>query len=198
MKQKVRKIALTLLMVGVVGALAGFGSWSAFSSTTQNSGNSFAAGTVYLSDNDAGAAMYNVSNKKPGDTVVSCIKMTYTGTLPADVKLYTTSAVGALGQYVNLTVEKGTSAGGPAFPGCGVFTSEATLYSGTLGSFATAKNSYANGVSAYPGVQTQWNQNDSSVYRFTLSLQDDNNANGAAGGALSTGAHSFTWEARNQ
>ena len=56
--------------------------------------------------------------------------------------------------------------------------------------FATAKNSYANGVAAFPGSQTQWNQNDTLVYRFTLTLQDDNNANGGAT-PLSSGSHTF-------
>ena len=193
MKQKVRKIALTLLMVGIVTALAGIGSWSAFSSTSQNDGNSFAAGTVYLSDNDAGAAMYQVSNKKPNDTVQTCIKLTYTGSLAADVHLYTTSSLGSLGQYLDLTVEKGSFAGSPAFPSCTGFSSQATIYSGTLANFASTKTSFATGVAAYPGAQTQWNQNDALVYRFTLTVQDNN-----AAGGLTTGSHSFIWEAQNQ
>jgi predicted ribosomally synthesized peptide with SipW-like signal peptide len=192
-----RKVVLTILIVGVLGVIAGLGTLSAFSSTTSNSGNSFAAGTVFISDNDAGAAMYSVSNKKPGDTVTQCISVTYTGSLDADVRLYTTSTINAVGQYINLTVDKGTATGA-TFPGCGTFTSQATIYSGTLGGFATAKSSYANGVSAYPGAATKWVTNDALVYRFTLTLQDDNNANGGAGGALSSGSHAFTWEARNQ
>jgi hypothetical protein len=63
--------------------------------------------------------------------------------------------------------------------------------------FTTSNTSYATGVGANPGAQTRWNQNDTLVYRFTLSLQDDNNANGGAT-PLSTGSHAFTWEARNQ
>jgi hypothetical protein len=192
---------MTLVVVGAVGAVAGLGAFSAFTSTTTNSGNSFAAGTVNLTDNDAGGAMYSVTNRKPGQQVQQCIKLTYDGTLPADVKLYTTSTINALGGYIDLTVEKGTATGA-TFPGCGTFTSEATIFTGTLGgggvtSFAGTKNSYANGVAAFPGSQTQWNQNDTLVYRFTLTLQDDNNANGGAT-ALSTGSHAFTFEARNQ
>jgi predicted ribosomally synthesized peptide with SipW-like signal peptide len=188
---------LTLLLVGAASALAGFGTFSAFSSTTTNSGNSFAAGTVFVDDNDAGAAMYSVSNQKPGaaNATQRCIKVTYGGTLPADVKLYTTSAVGAVADYIDLTVEKGS--GNPTFPGCTGFTAESTIYTGELDDFTTSKNSYANGIAAFPGAQTQWNQSDTLVYRFTLTLQDDNNANGGAT-PLSTGSHAFTWEARNQ
>jgi predicted ribosomally synthesized peptide with SipW-like signal peptide len=190
-----RKILLTLLLIGATSALAGFGTFSAFSSTTTNSGNSFAAGTVFVNDNDAGGAMYAVSNQKPGVSTQSCIKVTYGGTMPADVKLYTTSSVGAVADYIDLTVEKGS--GNPTFPNCTGFTPEATVYTGELDDFTTAKNSYANGIAAFPGAQTQWNQNDTLVYRFTLTLQDDNNANGGAT-PLSTGSHAFTWEARNQ
>ncbi len=48
-------------------------------------------------------------------------------------------------------------------------------------------------MSAYPGAQTEWDQNDAAVYRFTLTVQEDNNAQG-----LSIASHDFTWEARNQ
>jgi predicted ribosomally synthesized peptide with SipW-like signal peptide len=195
---KARRITLSLLIVGVVGALVGVGTLSAFSSSTSNSGNNFDAGTVYLTDNDAGSALYNVTNRKPGDTVTSCIKVTYGGTLGADVHLYTGSTIGAVGQYVNLSIDKGTSSGNPAFPGCGTFTSEANVYTGTLSGFASAHNNYANGSSYYPGSQTVWNPNDTLVYQFTLTLQDNNNANGQGAGALQSGSHSFTWEARNQ
>jgi predicted ribosomally synthesized peptide with SipW-like signal peptide len=195
---KTRKTLVTLLVLGVVGTLAGVGTFSAFSATTVNSGNTFAAGTVYLADNDAGSAMYNVTNQKPGDTTVKCIRLTYTGSLAADVKLYTSSTVSALGDYVTLTIDKGTFPGG-TFPDCSGFTADAggPIFSNTLSNFTTTKNSYANGILAFPGTQTSWAQNDTVVYRFTLTLQDNNLANGGAA-ALTTGAHAYTWEARNQ
>jgi predicted ribosomally synthesized peptide with SipW-like signal peptide len=186
------KVLLTLLVVGVLGGVAAVGTLSAFSATTVNNDNSFAAGTVTLADNDSGAVLYSVSNQKPGVNTVKCIKLTYTGTLGADVKLYTASTVNASAQYINLTIEKGTS-DTAVFPNCGTFTAESTIYNGTLAAFAAAKNSYANGVPAFPGSQTTWAQNDTLVYRFTLSVQDDNAAQGA-----SSGLHTFTWEARNQ
>lgn len=189
-----RKLLLSTLVVGLVGSLAGFATFSSFSSTTQNPGNSFAAGTVYVSDNDAGVALYNVSNRKPGDTAQGCILLTYTGTLAATVKLFTTSTIGTVGQYIDMTVEKGTQPGTCASG----FNSQATVYTGTLANFASTKNSFANGVSAFPGSQTQWNNGDTLVYRITLTLQDNNSANGGSSGPLSTGTHAFTWEAQNQ
>jgi predicted ribosomally synthesized peptide with SipW-like signal peptide len=194
---KLRKTLVTLLVLGVVGTLAGVGTFSAFSSTTDNTGNTFAAGTVYLADNDAGSAMYNVTAQAPGDTTVRCIRLTYTGSLAADVKLYTGSTVNALGDYVDLSVDKGTMPGATTFPNCAGFASEGNVFADTLANFTTTHDSYANGIDAFPGAQTQWDQNNTVVYRFTLTLQDDNNANGGAV-ALTTGAHAFTWEARNQ
>jgi hypothetical protein len=188
---KIQRLLLTLCVLGAAGSLAGFATFSAFSSTTSNTGNTFATGSVTLSDNDAGSAMYGVSNAGPGSSVQKCIKVTYTGSMPADVRLYTPSTLGAGANYIDLTVEQGT--GNPSFPGCTGFSAGSTLYSGTLGGFASAKNSYANGVATYPASQSQWNQNDAVVYRFTLTVEDTNSAQGQT-----IGSHDFTWEARNQ
>ena len=174
MENRKRRLLLTLLIVGVSASLAVFGTFSAFSSTTANGANSFAAGTVFISDNDAGSALYNVSNRKPGDSVQSCIKLTYTGSLAANVRLYTTSTIGSLGPYVTLTIEKGTQAS-PSFPSCTGFTADAggPIYSGTLSNFASTRSSYATGLPAFPGSQTAWNQNDTLVYRFTVTQGEE-------------------------
>jgi hypothetical protein len=187
-----RKTLLTLLVLGVIGTVAGIGTFSAFSATTVNAGNTFDAGTVVISDNDAGTAMYNIVDAKPLDVVVRCIRVTYTGSLPAAVNLYTTTPVNAFGQYVTLSVDKGNMPAATAFSGCAGFTSEANIFSGTLSSFAAGDVSFATGAGANPGAQTQWNQNDTLVYQFTLTMQD----NPAAVGGTS-GVHSFTWEAQN-
>jgi predicted ribosomally synthesized peptide with SipW-like signal peptide len=185
-----RKLLLTLLVVGVVGSLAGIGTFSAFSSTTSNDGNTFAAGTVYIHDNDLGAAMYNVSNAKPFDTTTACITVTYDGTLPAVVKLYGSAIADPLAQYVDLTVEEGSGSAG--FNNCAGFTASGTVYSGTLDGMP---NDFASGLATNGGAN--WTTGTSVDYRFTLTLQDDNNANGGASGPLSVGAHSFYWEAQN-
>ncbi len=187
-----RKTLLSLLLVGSIGVVAGVGTYSAFSATTVNSGNTFDAGSVSISDNDAGSAMYNIANATPLAPVVRCIQVTYTGSLAANVHLYA-SAVGAIGPFVDLTIDKGT--GSTVFPNCAGFVPDASpnIYTGTLGAFATANTNFATGTAAFPGVQTAWNQNDVVVYRFTLTLQNNNAAVG-----LTSGAHSFTWEAQNQ
>jgi hypothetical protein len=191
------KLLLSFLLIGVLGGVAGLGVFSAFSSTTSTGTNSFSAGTVTIADNDANSALYSLTNKKPGDSVSDCIKVTYTGSLPADVHIYTSSTIGALGQYIDLTITPGTQAVS-SFPSCTGFVADAggAIYSGTLQNFGTAKNSYANGIVDYPGaVATSWATNDAVVYQFTLTLQAG--APDTAQGAT-TGSHTFTWEARNQ
>src|SRR5439155_13272693 len=103
-----RRLLSSVLIVGVLGAIAGYGTFSAFSSTTTNSGNGFSAGIVVVGDNSSGAAMYSVSNKKPGDSVQGCIKVTYTGSLAATVSLYMSSSSGTLGQYLTFAIDKVT------------------------------------------------------------------------------------------
>ena len=188
-----RKVLLSLLVVGAIGSVVALGAFSAFSSTTSNDNNNFTAGTVTIADNDAGAALYALTNQKPGVTTDRCIKVTYSGSLDADVKLYSSALAGVGSNLINLTVTPGTQGGAPAFPRCTGFTPDAgaPLYSGVASGFPT---SYATGISDYPGtVATKWATGDSVVYRFSTSVQDTNAAQ-----AATTGTHSFTWEARNQ
>lgn len=184
-----RKTLLSLLLVGAIGAVAGIGTFSAFSATTSNDANFFNSGTVSISDNDAGAAMYQIPAATPGVAVVRCIQVTYTGSLDSAVSLYA-SAVGAIGPFVDLTIDKGTGMG--PFPDCTGFTSQANVYTGTLGAFAGSHTNFGNGSVAAPGAQTVWNTGNTLVYRFTLTLQNVPAANG-----LTSNNHSFTWEAQN-
>jgi predicted ribosomally synthesized peptide with SipW-like signal peptide len=194
------KVLRTLLLLGIVACIAGAGVFSAFSSQTENSGNIITAGTVTLEDNDGGTAMYTVTNAKPGESKATCIKVTYKGSLPATVKLFTpttSASLGELAPFVNLKVEQGTQSSG-TFPGCENFTPAATgavLFEGTLSAFATEKGSFANGITTNPASQTKWETNNAVVYRFTTTVSSS--APESAQGK-STNAHAFRWEAQNQ
>src|SRR5438093_8912731 len=96
-----------MLTVGVLGTLAGVGTQAAFFSTTANGSDNFAAGTVYLTDNDSGAAMLSLSNATPGSSDTSCIRVRFDGSLDSTVRLYATVS-GNLAQYLNLVVTRGT------------------------------------------------------------------------------------------
>lgn len=194
MKTLKHKLLLTLVVIGAVGTVTTLGTYSAFTGTTSNTGNSFASGTVAVGDNDGGTtALYVESNKKPGDFVEKCIKVTYTGSLGSTIKLYTTSVV-TNGSLFNLKIERGTQTTG-VYPACGDFAPAVggTLFNNTLGFFASNHTSWTNGITAR---DVAWAQNDSVAYRFTVTQNDDVVAN-AHTAVTSSGSHDFVWEARN-
>jgi predicted ribosomally synthesized peptide with SipW-like signal peptide len=191
-----KKVLATLVVVGAIGAIAAFGTFSAFSSTTSNPGNEFQAGTVTLSDNDSGTALYNNLAAKPGTTVTKCINVTYTGSLDADVKLYVPESIGALGAYTDLTITPGTQTT-PSFPSCTGFTpaSGGSIFNGTLSAFATAHNAWSNGLGTYPSGATKWTTNNNVVYQITATV--DAATPDTAQGAT-TNSHSLTWQSQSQ
>jgi hypothetical protein len=190
---KTRKVLRTLVVVGVVGGIAALGALSAFSSSTDNPGNNVTAGSVTIGDNDGGTALYSMGNAKPTDSTTSCIRVSYTGTLDASVKLYTPSTVGALAPYVNLKVESGTQTGSPAFPSCSNFTADETLFDAALSTFPTTSGT---GLADNPGTSaTKWVTNDTVAYRVTATLSA---STPDASQSATTGAHTIRWQAQNQ
>jgi hypothetical protein len=181
-----RKLLWSVLVIAALGGLAAFGAFSAFSDTTSNPNNSFAAGTVSIGNN-ATSPLYSVSNGKPGTTSTNrCIKITYSGSLPATVKMYRSALSGTLGQYLDLTVTKGTG----SQEDCSDFAAGASAYSGTLQAFAA---DWTSGLAVTNAANSAtWSNGDTVTYRFSAVIQDNNAAKG-----LDTGSHSFTWEARN-
>ena len=72
------------LRAGLLATLQGLGmTWSAFSGAADDTANTVVAGSVALTDNDSGSAMFTMSGMVPNDTDTSCIKVTSTGTLPS-------------------------------------------------------------------------------------------------------------------
>jgi predicted ribosomally synthesized peptide with SipW-like signal peptide len=117
------KLLITAVVLGLVGIVAGLGTWSAFSDTTENGGNSFQSGSVTIEDDDDGSAMFSLTGMKPGDpTVTRCIDVTYTGSLNAGVRMYGTTGGTGLAQYLNVTVTRGEK--DSAFSGCGDFVAD--------------------------------------------------------------------------
>jgi hypothetical protein len=186
------RILRTLAVLAAVGGLATLGAYSAFTSQANNPNNRVSAGTVTLADNDGGVAMYDFTDAKPGDSDVSCIRVSYTGSLDANVRLYTPDTIGSLGQYVNLKIEPGTQPS-PSFPSCTDFSADgAAIFDAALSTFPTT---YAGGVSDFPGATSAWETGNAVVYRVTATLSAS--APDAAQG-LTTGLHTIRWEAQNQ
>jgi hypothetical protein len=173
------------------GAVVAGGSYSAFSATTANPTSNWTTGTVVLSDDDAGSALFTATNLKPGSTGSNCITVTSTGSLASAVKLYATAAAGGtLGSQITLTVEQGTSSSATTFGSCANFTSTSTLYSGSLTSFGSTYTSYSNSVGSWTPTGSG---SENRVYKFTYSLPS-NLANSYQNTTASLG---FTWEAQN-
>ena len=196
---RIRKVLVSLLVMGVAGSVAGTGTFSAFSSTTANPGNAFTAGTVTISDNDSGSSMLSLSNAKPGDSSTGCITTTYTGSLSANVRLYA-STTSTLAQYLTLTITQGggtpiTTSNVSFGSACTNFTPDGSgsqIFNGTLSSFASTYTDFNSGLALnnISGSST-WSQNNFRVYKFVVSLANDNNAQGLSSTVT------FTWEADN-
>lgn len=188
-----KKLLLTLLTLGVTASLATLATFSAFTATTANAGNSIESGSVALSDNDSGSAMYNITNGRPTESQDFCIKVSYGGSLASTVKLYMATAV-TNGSLFNIQVERGNSLSdfGDA---CTDFVADATIFGpDTLENFQVAHSSWANGLDAGDG--TAWDFGESIDYRFTITTNDDPTVD-AHTVAMSSGLHDFTWEAQN-
>jgi predicted ribosomally synthesized peptide with SipW-like signal peptide len=194
-----RKLVLSVLVLGATGLVAGLGTFSSFSSVTTNPTNSFTAGTVSLSDNDAGSAMLALTNAKPADASQSCIAITYSGTLDAAVRLYG-SISGSLNQYLTLTITRGTQSPATFGSACTNFTADTTdyvgqgagvLFSGNLSTFTGTDWTTGLVDPADGGGTETWTTNEVHVYKFVVTLQSNNAAQGLSGTAA------FTWEAQN-
>jgi predicted ribosomally synthesized peptide with SipW-like signal peptide len=188
-----RRLAVTLACALAAGALAGGVTWAAFNAQTSNGGNSFTTGTVAITDNDAGAAMFSVAGLRPGSPVSRCVAITYTGSLPSGVRIYAATTAGTgLEAYLQLTVTRGTLSGG-AFGDCTTFAADPTDHIG-LGPGVV----YSGLLSAFPGTQpagvpdptSAWATNETHAYRFTVDVADTNAAQGL------TTTETFIWDAR--
>ena len=183
--------AIALVVLAIVSVLAFEASRGAFSSQATNPTNTLDAGDVALSDNDASSALFSLTDFVPGtaNRVDRCIDVTYDGSVvPADVRLYVGSGdlTGGLGPYLDLVVERGSGSGG--FGSCSGFSSNETVFSGTLASFAATHVDFATGAGSWAPAATS----ETQTYRFRMTLQNDGAAAGESAGVV------FTWGAENQ
>lgn len=186
-------------MVGALASLTGAGTYAAFSSTTANTGNEFKSGTVVITDNDAGSAMFSLDGMVPTAPAASrCIVATYSGTVPSSVRLHGATTGTGLDEHLTVRVTRGTIAS-PTFASCAGFTPDAAnhrglgpgvVYDNTLRAFP---DSYADGlVDATTATPESWTTGEVHAYRFDVTLADTEAAQGKEATQV------FTWEARNQ
>ena len=194
-KARLLQAGAALLSLLVVSFMVMRTSTAAFNASTENATNNWAAGSVVLTDNDSGAAMFttaNSSNMVPGDVRTRCINVNYEGTSYdlESLKLRASASGSGLQDDLDVTVEVGT--GAAAFGDCTGFTpalTGATLVSNQpLDAFATSST-------ATP-VDTKFKPTSTDKtrsFRFTVKLGTDTPNTEQTKNAAAT----FTWDIRS-
>lgn len=177
-----------------------------FTAQTDNTGNSLAAGTIVLADDDGGAtAILDMTNIAPGEYSQDCIEVAYTGTLdPEAVKVFSSSAfattpaatgpgtaAAAMQDEVYITVEEGTAGSGGDFRDCTGFVPGTTLVAREqLTAWDGSATDYASG----DGTWNPTGPGQVRAYRVTLEL--DLGAGNEFQGARLSGIN-LTWATRS-
>ncbi len=219
--RRARRTALSVAVpVGLVTSLAL--TWgathAAFSATTQNPGNSWQSGTVDLDNNAKVGAVFTPLFStgdgllRPGSTGSRCIRIDYTGSLEAEIRMYiepdATDPPGTstteLDPYLEMSIERGVDVT-PAVEvaadcsgGTGELFATATFLdrthpgvpdatSRTLEHLRTEHRDYASGIVVEEGAT----EGTSVTLRITYVLAGDNDAQDKLSEAT------FTWEAQN-
>lgn len=113
---------------------------AAWTDATDNAGNAWATGTVSLTDDDSGTAMFSASDMLPGDVVTNSITVTNDSSVALDVRLYGQNLADTDGLAQHLNLKIGTLA-----DGFDVYdTIDGTA--GTLSGFATDHADFAGGT----------------------------------------------------
>lgn len=185
-------IALTPVALIATGAFVVNQSSAAFSAETFNEADTWAAGSVLLS-NDHSAALFTPKGIAPNYVESHCITVTSASDIPVNMKMYSKGLVsGPLSSNLTLKVEEG--AGGTNMDGingkagsCTGFVPSASVFDGTIESFG-AKTNFASGVGASVVAP-----NASKQYRITVTLPENapNSLQGTKSGI------SFVWEAQS-
>ncbi len=182
-------IVSAICAMAVSLALIWHSSYGAWSATTNNPNDNWTAGSVTLTDDDSGTAMFTASPVlKPGQNVTHCITVTSNGTLPAAVKLYGTGygTTNGLGAALDVTITQGT---GGSFGSCTGFTAGSTIYTGTVDAFANGSTAYSNGLTTWT---TSGSSGDNRTFQFSITLDS------AAASTTQSGTAqiNFVWEAQ--
>ncbi|NHN56473.1 hypothetical protein G9U51_11860 [Calidifontibacter sp. DB0510] len=185
--QRSKKIAawsivpISLLASGLIVSQA---SRAAFSATTDNPGNNWAAGTVALEDNDSGKALFDVRDLAPGQQGEKCITVTSRGSLASAVKLYATDAKATkdLDKHLNLKVTEVASCDAPT---------GAVIFDGSMDRLGASATGYTTGIGSWKPAGTPGEARGYHV-QYTFAADAPNSTQG---GTASLG---LVWEAQNQ
>jgi len=191
-------------------------SYAAFGGTTNNGPNTFSVGSVTMTNDSVGQAMFTTAGAsgsqvstvglKPGQVVQNCIRVNYTGSLPATVHLYADAAPTdnhpsgtGLAGYLHVTVAESNPgafgcagfAGGTGGTGGTVTTIYDSTHPGVQSDLLSAfPTSYAAGT---PSALASWTTGDWRAYRITLTVDSaiPDTSQGADCSVV------FDWQAQN-
>jgi hypothetical protein len=211
-----RTLLAAAVPVGLVlsAALVWQGTAAAFSASTDNSNNAWQTGSVVLGDNDSAVALFDTGvghdgALQPLSTRSRCIRVDYTGSLPANIKFYVTTpapVTTSLDSYLVMSVERGQNVSGTStvLPDCTVgWSSQSTpvfVYNNaiasdtlsadpakTLAALRAGAQNYGTGLAAGSSIAG----GTSLTYRITYWVADNNSAQSK------TSTANFVWEAQN-
>lgn len=194
-----RKLLLSLLVLGAISSLIGAGTFASFSALTTNA-NTFESGTVTMT-NVAGNAVGGSSNCTTGASTVSgtcailfnagstnlapggsastnTVTITYTGSLTtSNFGLYT-SNYGENGSSSELCTATNPGSKLNLIITVGTGGSPTELFNGTLAAFNTARSGQGNALQLNGGAQGAgaagvWSAGDAAQYNIAISLASD-------------------------
>jgi spore coat-associated protein N len=146
-----RKLLLPLATLAAAGALA-IGSGANFTSSSQNAASTYATGTLKQINSKANAAIFDVGNLKPGDSVVGQVTITNSGSLPAVFSLTEVSPSNGFANAANLKM-KVTEGSNVVFEG--TFGQLGTKPLGTFAAGAAKTYTFTTTLDANAGNEEQ-------------------------------------------
>jgi len=99
-----KKVVVSMLILGVVLAVALIGAIALFTDQEEIGNNTFSTGTLDLAS-DPATAMFTVTNMAPGDVTYSDIELTNDGSLELRYAMTTTPDAGDLDEQLTLTID---------------------------------------------------------------------------------------------
>lgn len=198
MKQPTRRarrigtVIATPIAIVAAAAMVWQSSYSAFSGTTRNSGNSWSTGSVALTDDDNGSARFQATNLVPQQSETKCITVTANASVPGVVKGYVINAVASaakLEDYIKVTIEHGNGGG---FGSCDGFTKTGdSIAAPTALSTLVASKDFATGVGGWNVVAGVQSRTYKITYTFDTAGLSQTTLDGLQG--AQTGID-FQWE----
>lgn len=161
-----RKLLVPLTTLLVAGAVA-VGSGATFTSSTGNTISAVTSGTLSHTNSKDKAAVFNLTNIKPGDTVNGTLTLTNTGSLPADFSLTENASANTFGKDLLRLVVTNT-------------TTNAQVFTGNFGDLVDGEKNALGQIAA----------GASNTFRFTVTLEA--NATNAEQGK--TASASYAWD----